>query len=221
MRAKDWKSVKTAKVLLIGEDSNLQWSDDVPEFVMFANYYFREFPTDHGERSRHVEAQNLFAHLREVTAGKFKPDEVYVTNLCREPLPHAPKGKRVLIPEERAQEGLEHIQWILIANPSIEWIVPMSLQVNYWLQKLDFYTTDPSFLTAAEPRRTGMNNGEPYYQPVDGKAFSQICGSMYEAKEQTAKVVPILPAKDFPLRERNLEVFGEAYKKLKTYFSSL
>lgn len=221
MRAKDWKSVKPAKVLLIGEDSNLQWSEDVPEVVMFADYYFREFPKDHGERSRNVEAQNLFTHLREITAGKFKSDEVYVTNLCREPLSHAPKGKRVLIPETRAQEGLEHIEWILIANPTIEWIMPMSLQTNYWLQKLGFYCSDPAFITAAEPRRNGINNEEPYYQPVDGKAFSQIYGSIYEATERTAKIVPLLAARDFPLRDRNLETFGEAYKKIIDFFRKM
>lgn len=56
MRTKDWKAVESAKVLVIGEDSNLQWSDAVPEYVMFADYYFRSFPKDHSERSRNVEA---------------------------------------------------------------------------------------------------------------------------------------------------------------------
>lgn len=220
MRSKDWKAVKTAKVLLVGEDSNSQWSDDVSEYVMFADYYFRDFPADHGERSRNVEAQNLFAHLNGATAGRFKPDEVYVTNLWRESLPRAPKGKRVLIPEAQAKVGLDHIDWILIANPTIEWVVPMSMQVNYWLQKLGFYGGGDAFITAAEPRRTGMASEPPYYQPVDGKAFQQVCGKIYEAKERPVKVAPVLAAKDFPLRERNLEQFGAAYKQLDEYFKN-
>lgn len=221
MRAKDWKPVKPAKVLVIGEDSNLQWSDTVEEYVMFADYYFRDFPADHGERSRNVEAQNLFAHIRELTAGRFKSDEIYVTNFCNEQLENAPKGKRVLIPEERAKKGLEHIDWILKANPTIEWILPMSMQTNYWMQKLGFYGDMPDFLAGAEPRRNGINNEPPYYQPVDGKAFSNVCGRVFGAKEYEAKIVPILAAKDYPLRERNLEQFGEIYRGINTYFQNL
>lgn len=221
MRSKDWKAVKSAKLLLIGEDSNLQWSDDVAEYVMFADYYFRDFPADDGERSRNVEAQNMFAQLLHVTGGKFKSDEVYVTNFCNDRIEAAPKGKRVLIPEERAVKGLEHIEWILIANPSIEWIVPMSLQTNYWLQKLGFYGGASEFLSAAEPRRNGLSSEPPYYQPVDGKAFTQICGTVFDAKDKPVKVVPILPAKDFPLRERNLEQFAAKYEALRAYFQKL
>lgn len=44
MRTKDWKAINNAKVLVVGEDSNLQWSESVPEYVMFADYYFRGFP---------------------------------------------------------------------------------------------------------------------------------------------------------------------------------
>ena len=63
MRSKDVKAASAAKVLVIGEDSNLQWSDKAPEFVMFADYYFNRFPEDHGERSRNVEARQLFEHI--------------------------------------------------------------------------------------------------------------------------------------------------------------
>lgn len=221
MRSKDWKAVKSAKVLLVGEDSNLQWSEGVAEYVMFSDYYFREFPADHGERSRNVEAQNMFAQLLYVTGGRFKSDEVYVTNFCNDRVEPAPKGKRTLIPEERAIKGFEHIEWILDTNPSIEWIVPMSLQTNYWLQKFGFYGGDPAFLSAAEPRRNGLSSEPPYYQPVDGKAFTQVCGTVFDAKEKPVKVVPILPAKDFPLFDRNLEQFGTKYEALREYFQKL
>ncbi len=30
MRTKDWKAINNAKVLVVGEDSNLQWSETVP-----------------------------------------------------------------------------------------------------------------------------------------------------------------------------------------------
>lgn len=220
MRTKDWKSTKPAKILLVGEDSNLQWSDTVTEYAMFADYYFRQFPWDHGERSRNVEAQNLFAHLRDLTSGRFKADEIYVTNLCREQVEPAPKGKRVLIPEAQAVLGLDHIKWILMTNPTIEWVFLMSMQTNYWLQKLDFYTPDADFIAKAEPRRVGQNDLQPYYQPVDGKAFTKICGNIYPTSD-SVQIVPILAAKDYPLNERNLAQFGVAYETIRTYFKRL
>ncbi len=139
MRSKDLKAAGTARLLVIGEDSNLQWSDTATEYAMFADYYFRRFPEDHGERSRNVEARDLFNHITYVTLNSVKPEDMYITNLCNDYVEPAPKGKRVLIKEEKAIKGVEHIKWILEQFPTIEWILPMSLQTNYWLQKLGFY----------------------------------------------------------------------------------
>lgn len=221
MRTKDWKATKEAKVLVIGEDSNLQWSETVPEYVMFADYYFRSFPQDHGERSRNVEARNLFDYIMKSTANRITPEEVYITNLCNDDVEPSPKGKRVFIPEAKAAKGIEHIEWILTQNPSIKHVLAMSLQTNYWLQNLGFYGEDSAFLAAAEPRRTGTENDQPFYQPVDGKAFSAICGNIYEAKKFPVKVVPILPAKDFPLSLQNYERYGEAYEKIRIFFQEV
>lgn len=41
MKSKDLKSEYDAKILVIGEDSNLVWSEEVPNYVMFADYYFK------------------------------------------------------------------------------------------------------------------------------------------------------------------------------------
>lgn len=218
MRTKDWKAIESAKVLIIGEDSNLQWSETVPEYVMFADYYFRSFPKDHGERSRNVEARTLFNYMTSLTAKRITPEEVYITNLCNDNVEPSPKGKRVFIPEEKVVKGIEHIEWILSQNPSIKYVLAMSLQTNYWLQKVGFYGGDEAFLSAAEPRRLGMENDQPFYQPVNGKAFSLICGNIYEAKNFPVKVIPILPVKDYPLSEQNKERYGEAYEKICHYF---
>lgn len=218
MRTKDWKSIETAKVLVIGEDSNLQWSDKVAEYAMFANYYFQRFPEDHGERSRNVESRNLFNHITRLTANRVTPKEIYITNLCNDDVEAPPKGKRVFIPEAKAQKGIEHIEWILSQNPSIKHVFCMSLQTNYWLQKLGFYEGEADFLRAAEPRRTGMENFPPYYQPVDGKAFAAICGKRYVGKNHPVTVIPILPAKDFPLSDQNIERYGKAYDEVRNYF---
>ena len=63
MRSKDLKAAGTARLLVIGEDSNLQWSDTATEYAMFADYYFRRFPEDHGERSRNVEGLSAFSPI--------------------------------------------------------------------------------------------------------------------------------------------------------------
>lgn len=221
MRAKDWKATMSAKVLVIGEDSNLQWSGKAPEYVMFADYYFRRFPEDHGERSRNVEARNLFNYIADLTSHRIDPREVYLTNLCNDSLEPSPKGKRILIPEEKALRGIEHIEWILSQNPSIKYVLAMSLQTNYWLQKAGFYTGSETFLTEAQPRNTGINCIQPYYQPISGKAFPSVCGRVYEASRFPVKILPILPAKDYPLSEQNGERYSEAFESIRLFFKNM
>ena len=219
MRTKDLKPAELPIVLVVGEDSNLQWSDTATEVAMFADYYFRSFPEDDGERSRNVESRNLFNHLTFVTLNSVKPSEMYVTNLCNDYITPAPKGKRVFIPEEKAIKGLSHIEWVLEQNPSIKYVLSMSLQTNYWLQKLEFYGDDEAFLYGAQPRRKGLESLEdPYYQPVDGKVFRSICGNIYDAKKFPVKVIPILSAKNYPLRGKDEELYAGAYEKIRSFF---
>ena len=186
---------------------------------MFADYYFRSFPEDDGERSRNVESRNLFNHLTFVTLNSVKPSEMYITNLCNDYITPAPKGKRVFIPEEKAIKGLSHIEWVLEQNPSIKYVLSMSLQTNYWLQKLEFYGDDEAFVYGAQPRHKGLESLEdPYYQPVDGKVFRSICGNIYDAKKFPVKVIPILSAKNYPLRGKDEELYAGAYEKIRSFF---
>ena len=92
MRTKDWKAINTPRILVIGEDSNLQWSETVAKYAMFADYYFRGFPEDHGERSRNVESRNLFNYVMRLTDHQLTPEDVYITNLCNDDVEPAPKG---------------------------------------------------------------------------------------------------------------------------------
>ncbi|MEG1587314.1 MAG: hypothetical protein RR346_10605 [Bacteroidales bacterium] len=219
MRSKDWKPKETAKLLVIGEDPNLQWSDTPAEYPMFANYYFQKVPYDHGERSRYNEAKNLFEMIKTLTDYTYAVDEVFITHLCNESLEHAPKGKRTLIPENLALKGVDHIRWILEQNPEIDLIFACSMQTNYWLQKTGLVPADEAFLKGAEPRRTGIQSYPPFYQPVNGKVFGDICGKFTHLTDRpSVRVLPLLPAKDFPLRERNLEQFGEAYDAIRKSF---
>lgn len=216
MKSKDLKAEYDAKILVIGEDSNLVWSEEVPEYVMFADYYFKPIPEDHGERSRNVESRRLFEHIIYLTRSKVKSKEIYFTNLCNEFVAPPPKGKHVLIPEEKAKEGLERIKIILKNNPTISYIFCMSLQANYWLQQLGLYSCqDENFLHDAQPRRVGLEPFNTYYQPVNPKALSSIIGNIYDINGFDSKIVPILSAKDFPLKDKNIDLFQTPYLQIK------
>lgn len=220
MRSKDWKPEMPAKLLVIGEDPNLQWSEQLPQYVMFADYYFKKMPYDLGERSRYMEAKNLFDMVKELTDYKYFVDEVYVTCLCNDTLPRPAKGKRTFIPEKYALKGVEHIKWILEQNPEIEVILALSQQTNYWLQKSGLVEANEEFLKGAESRRTGMQDLMPYYQPVNPKSFNAICAKPMVVKGTEIRVYPLLPLRDFPLRETNIDKFGPLYSEMKSAFAA-
>lgn len=151
MRTKDWKAINNAKVLVVGEDSNLQWSESVPEYVMFADYYFRGFPEDHGERSRNVEARNLFNYITKLTGNQMTPEDFYITNLCNDNLEPAPKGKRVFIPEDKALKGIEHIEWFYHRIPPSNMCLPCRCKPITGFRKADSTKAVPSFYQLPNP----------------------------------------------------------------------
>lgn len=222
-QTKDWTAVVTPRVLLVGENATLQWSDQVIEYVMFLDYYFRDKPYDHGERSRYKEAQSILRCINELSSDRYRAQEVYATNLSMEQLKRPPHGKHLFIPESEAVLGMKRIYKILVDNPTIETVFLMSLQVNFWMQTFGFYSSDEQFVHAAQPRRAGITESKPYYQPVDAKAFNNVCGNVYHCKigERAINVVPILPAKDYPLYGANIGRFSAAYEKVKEYFAAM
>ena len=218
-RTQDWTAVTTAKVLLIAENSTLQWSEEIIDHVLFLDYYFRSMPYDHGERSRYVEAKTVFDMVGELTAGKYRPEEVYATNLSFDILERPPKGKRALISRPQAITGIEHIKSILAVEPAIEVVFAMSLQVNYWLQELGFYGVDNAdFLHGAQPRNAGLNGDPPYYQPVDAKVFGEIIGKPFGIPGSSSTLFPLLGPRDYPLSEANLQKYGGAYDSIMEFF---
>lgn len=218
MITKDWSSIIAPRVLLVGENSTLQWSDDVIDYVMFLDYYFRPKPYDLGERSRYAEAKNIFDMVRFTTADWCQPQELYATNLSFDILPRPPKGKRMFIPESEAAKGFTHIKEILKANPTIEYVMVMGMQANYYLQKLGLYSSSDIFMHGAQPREMGLINTPPYYQPVDGKVFRKICCQIFKNQELDVKIIPILMAKDYPLRDDNIRIYEALYLNLQANF---
>lgn len=165
-----------------------------------------------------------YEQLRDLTGGKvFSDEEVYVTNLCNEELPnHPPKRGTVYIPKENAEEGVKHIEQILIDNPTIQYVFPMSQQVNYWLQGLGFYTSlNSELLEDAIPKETGVVNVPPYYEPRKGKAFLKICGKVFTPNNPElagrVSIFPILHCRCYPLGGR-FKSYEPCYEKIREWF---
>lgn len=219
MKTSDWPSILEAKVLLVGENTTLQWTDEIIEYVMFLDYYFNRKPYDLGERSRYSEAETIFDYLSEIMTRECKAEHVYGTVLCKEFLKKPPKGKHMLISEQYAKDGLLNMQNILRENSSIKYIFVMGLQTNYYLQKLGFYNCGELtelFLKGAEPRRDGISSREPYYQPVNAKPFREVCFNIYDINGfKDVKIIPILPIKSYPLSGSDIDNFGKNFEKLK------
>jgi len=219
METKDWKSIDTARLLLVGHDPRLQQSNTIAEYVLFANYYFfNEILVSTQEKKKYELAKSTFDHVAYLTNERFKAETIYITNLCNSQLEHAPKGKTVLITREKAEQGLVNIKRILSENPTIEYIFPMSLQVNYWLQKLGFYNSDNNFVQLSEPKEIGLKNDPPYFQPKKNRTFTIICGKVFTVIDGHQKVIPILHAKNYPLKGRFLSAYGPAYEQIRKYF---
>lgn len=220
-KTKDWSAIKTPKILLIGENSTLQWSDETIKYVMFLDYFFGTKPYDLGERSRFTEAKMIFEHVDKLTAGWCSPQCVYATNISLDLLRRPPKGKHILLPESSAVEDIERIKLILKNNPSIKYVFAMGLQVNYLLQKYGFYESDDNFLKGAESRRIGLSNTPPYYQPVDAKVYGNICGTFFNVTNTDIRILPILSAKEYPLTPESMKKYGDNYISVQKFFKEI
>lgn len=218
MQTLDWKPKEhTPRALLIGHDPRLQQSDTQAEYVLFANYYFDKTIKDRAFKSKYGLAASAFNQITHITNGKIKPEEIYITNLCNSDLPHAPKSKTVYIPEEKAITGVENIKKIIDENSTIEYLFPMSLQVNYWLQKLGLYYSSDEFIEKSTPKTIGIQNKPPYYEQTGKSPFLLICGNRYHVTGGIQVVIPILHAKCFPLNKQ-FRAYEPAYERIRTFF---
>lgn len=224
MKTADWPAISKPKAILIGENSTLQWKDEVLEHAMFLDYYFNHPPYDLGERSRYSEAKTIFEILLEISDGKCRPEQVHGTLLSNEILARPPKGKHLFVPEDEAVSGLNHIKALLKRYPSVEYIFVMGLQANYYLQKLGFYNCGEAteeFIHGAQPRRIGLESYHQYYQPVNAKPFRDVCFKRYKLAEyENIELIPMLPVKSYPLSGSELNNFGENFESLKASFKT-
>lgn len=215
-RTEDFIPSKPAKALIVGHDPTLQNSSDQALCALYADYYFKEVPKSGRELSKYNLAKSTFEQIIDLTRGTIDPSEMYVTNLCNVQLPRKKGGSVVWIPENKAREGVERIRRILEDNPSIEYVFPMSLQVNYWLQKLGLYDSKDSFLEDSEPVQSGIE--QLYFRPKKGRTFLMICGKQYQVIGGSGQiVVPTLHSKNYPIKGR-FAVYEDCYQKAREYF---
>lgn len=220
MQTLDWKPKENLpRALLIGHDPRLHNSDTQAEYVLFANYFFDNTIKDRAFISKYGLAATAFNQITHITKGEIKPEEIYITNLCNSALPHAPKGKIVYIPEDKAIAGVENIKKIIVENPSIEILFPMSLQVNYWLQKLGLYYSIEEFIKKSTPKNKGVQNKPPYYEPIGKSPFLLICGNGYKFTGGTQIVIPILHSRSFPLNKQH-KAYVPSYERISYYFQN-
>lgn len=212
---KDWGNIEKAKILAIGHDPRLQTSDTIANYCFFADYYFKKVPKIRSEKRKYGLAKSAFEQITYITHNKYNPEEIYFTNLCNESLPRAPKGKTVLIPERKAKKGLDNIMCIL-RKTEIDYVFPMSLQVNYWLQKLGFYDSENGFIEKSEPKEKGLKSKSPYYESKERKSFTLICGNIY-SNGKKCLIIPILHPKNFPINKK-FETYQECYNRIRKYF---
>lgn len=215
--SRDWGNLKTAKILVIGHDPRLKQSDTIAEYCFFADYYLKQNITGNVDRRKKGLASSVFNLVSDLTNNKFSPDEIYITNLCNEVLPHAKQGKTVYIPENKAKDGIKRIENIL-SSSNIEYVFATSLQVNYWLQKLGFYSSNNKFLLDTQPKEDAIDSGYPYFEVNKKGTFKQICGNIYSINNYNAKIIPILHPKQYPLSTVMKGHYGESYEYIKTYF---
>jgi hypothetical protein len=173
------------------------------EAPFFADYYLRPVPAQPSESAKYKLAEALFHYVGYLTSFRYAASDVVTTNLCNSPLPHAPRGKIVLIPIEEARSGVEHLQLILA----------MSEQVNYWLQELGFCEANKEYLKRASPKTKGVNSDPPYYEAKSPGAFRLICGRRHLALEGIP-LFPIVHVKNWPLRGAFVKAYGRAYVQL-------
>lgn len=214
---KDYGNIKKAKVLVIGHDPRLKLSDDIAEYCFYADYKFKADIKDKKDKRKKEFSKAVYDYIFELTNNKYNVDEIYFTNLCNDELPHAPKKKTVYIPIDKAKEGIKRIKDIL-NNSDIEFIFAMSLQVNYWLQELGFYSSNNEFLKNTIICDKGKLSINPYFKTIKSGTFKEICGNIYTVDGSKAKIIPILHVTQYPLRSFMKNHYGESLETIKCYF---
>jgi|SRR5271157_77754 len=198
-----------SRVLVIGHDPRLRDSDALANHAFFADLFFKPIPTRGSEFAKYGLAKAIYAYIEELTSYRYTANQLVLTNLCNDLLPHAPKGKVVLIPQAQAEEGLADLQR-LISLARFELIFAMSEQVNYWLHALGFCVSRGNFQQKSAPKERGVQHEPPFYEPREPRAFQSIA---YLRHKTTVGIpaYPIVHVRSWPLRGPFQKAYGRQY----------
>lgn len=188
-----WQS---ATILVIGHDPRLQRSQTEAEFAFFMEYLTRPRPTLRSEQRKYDLAEAVVSYVSELAGRPVALKELYVTNLCNEFLDHTPGSGTVLIPDDKATQGVEEIASI-VTSGNFRIILPMAVQPCYHLCRLGFLDEDTElvrrFLAEARPQAPKAAQGI-YVQ--SGKApFLAVCGKRFH--HCGVPVIPIVHVKQW------------------------
>ena len=198
---KPYGDLEKSKVLVIGHDPRLIYSETIAEYCFFADYYMEKYkgtkPTSISEKNKYNLARSNYLYINNLTNYKYKNEEIYITNLCNNGLVRSTSGT-VYIPESEAEKGVAEIKEIL-NNSKIEKVFAQSAQVNYWLQKLGIYSSNDDYVKLSEPVESYSEQGEymPYYRVKKlPSPFYSICGKEYMIGDKV-KLYPIIHVKQY------------------------
>jgi hypothetical protein len=193
---------------VIGHDPRLRESLAVAKHAFFADLFFKPIPTRGSDLAKYGLARATYGYISELTSYRYTAEQLLLTNLCNSRLRAAPKGRVVLIPQDRAEDGLVDIERLL-RRAKFELIFAMSEQVNYWLHALRFCFPLTDFAERAAPKVRGLSSDTPYYDPVAPKAFQSIAFRRHETRAGIP-LFPIVHVRSWPLKGP----FKKAYSRL-------
>ena len=194
---------------MIGHDPRLRDSEALANHAFVADLFFKPIPIRGSELAKYGLARAVYAYIGELTSYRYTASQLVLTNLCNDHLPHAPKGRVVLIPQTQAEEGLADLRR-LISLARFELVFAMSEQVNYWLHALGFYVSRGRFEQKSAPKVRGLQHKPPFYEPREPRAFQSIA---YLRHETTAGIpaYPIVHVRSWPLRGPFQKAYGRPY----------
>jgi hypothetical protein len=192
--ARPFGRLDSATVLVIGHDPRLQRSQAEAEYAFFMDYLTRRRPGQRSEQQKYDLAQAVVGYVSDLAGRAVALDDLYVTNLCNEFLPHVQGSGTVLIPDPLAKQGADQITTTVAAG-RFRLILPMSQQVFYHLCRLGFVDDRPElvapFVCEARPDPAKAEQG--LYASVGRAPFLAVCGQRFH--HCGVPVVPVLHVK--------------------------
>ena len=198
---KPFGDLETAKIMVIGHDPRLQRTQTQADVAFFMDYLKDVALRSRSEARKYGLAKAVWDYVADLAGGLVALSALYVTNLCNEFLEHVPGSGTVLIPDEKARQGVEAITRT-IASGNLRVILPMAVQPFYHLCRLGFLDEDSEvikeFIAGARPDPAKAARG--IYVQGGRAPFLAVCGHRFH--HRGVPVIPVVHVKQWPLKPR-------------------